>query len=79
MKKKIDNSVNAIAEAFDVNILKHFDKVYTTYLGNYENSLSIFYDTRDHSDKFKKFLAKLSNESPVFKVILFKIISYLKN
>lgn len=29
--------------------------------------MEVFYSTRDHSEKFRKFLAKISNDSPVLK------------
>lgn len=64
---QMDTSVAGIASVFDDEIISNMEKVYTTYLGNYENALSVFYETRDHSEKFRKFLTRLSAESPVFK------------
>jgi len=64
---QMDTSVGAIASVFDDEIISNMEKVYTTYLGNYEKALSVFYETRDHSEKFRKFLTRLSAESPVFK------------
>lgn len=63
----IDNSISGIAAVFSNDIIQYMSKVYTTYLGYYENALAVFYSTRDHSEKFRKFLNRLSSESPVFK------------
>ena len=63
----VDNSIKGIAAVFSDEIIQYMAKVYTTYLGYYENALAVFYSTRDHSEKFRKFLARLSAESPVFK------------
>jgi len=63
---QIDNSISGIAAVFDDETIQYLGKVYATFLGYYENALEVFYQTRDHSEKFRKFLARVA-ENPALK------------
>ena len=58
-----DLSIRGIAHAFSLEMIYEIERIYTVYLGHYDHALSLFYQLRDESDKFRKFIASMEKSA----------------
>jgi len=60
-------------------MLAELERIYTVYLGHYEQALALFYRMRDESEKFKKFLSRMGQLVSVRRggITLFTLLTLL--
>ena len=53
-----DDSLFGIATTFSDSLIAEMERLYTVYMGHYENSLALFHEKRDNVTQFRKYLTK---------------------
>jgi hypothetical protein len=69
-----DLSIRGIINAFSNEMINEIERVYTVYLGHYDHALSLFYQLRDESDKFRKFITLMEKQALKVETIVGRIV-----